>query len=56
MICVDASVAAKWILPEEHSARALALVTTAARAGEAIVAPPLMPFEIANILRRRIVR
>lgn len=56
MIAVDASVAAKWILPEEHSERALALVTTAAQTARAIVAPPLLPFEVANILRQRMIR
>ena len=56
MIVVDASVAAKWILPEEHSGRALALVVDAAEAGQAIVAPPLLQFEVANILRQRMVR
>lgn len=54
MICVDASVAAKWILEEEDWAReAEALLGATLRAGEPIVAPPLLPFEITNILRRR---
>jgi len=56
MIVVDASVAAKWVLPELHSDRALALVTSCMRTGQAITAPPLLPFEIANILRQRMVR
>lgn len=53
MICVDASVAAKWILPEEHSEQADALYTASIRAGEPVVAPPLLPVEVTNILRQR---
>lgn len=56
MICVDASVAAKWILSEEHSERALALYAESVQVGEPVVAPALLPFEIANILRLRMVR
>jgi predicted nucleic acid-binding protein len=54
MICVDASVAAKWILEEEDWAQqAEALLGATLRAGEPIVAPPLLPYEITNILRQR---
>jgi predicted nucleic acid-binding protein len=54
MICVDASVAAKWRLEEEDwSQQAGALLGATLRAGEPIVAPPLLPFEITNILRQR---
>ncbi len=56
MIVVDASVAAKWVLPEQHSERALAFVTSCMQTGQAVIAPPLLPFEIANILRQRMVR
>lgn len=56
MICVDASVAVKWILVEEHSEAALALSATAAEAGEAIVAPQLLLFEVTNVLRQRMRR
>ena len=56
MICVDASVAAKWVLVEDHSALALALLTWAKRTAATIVAPPLLPFEVANIVRKRMVR
>ncbi len=56
MIAVDASVAAKWILNEEHSDRASALYATAARDGEPLVAPPLLPIEVTNILRQRMRR
>lgn len=54
MICVDASLAAKWILEEEGSDRARALYGATLRAGEAIVAPPLLAIEVTNILRQRL--
>lgn len=53
MICVDASLAAKWIPAEADSDRARALYRATLRAGEPIVAPPLLPIEATNILRRR---
>jgi predicted nucleic acid-binding protein len=56
MICADASVAVKWVLPEEYSDRALALYTASIAAAEPIVAPALLPIEVANILRQRMVR
>jgi len=56
VICVDASVAAKWVLLEQHSGLALALLASARRTGEQIIAPRLLPFEVANIVRKRMVR
>jgi predicted nucleic acid-binding protein len=53
VICADASVGIKWILDEERSDRARALNSTAIRTGEIIVAPPLLPIEVTNILRQR---
>ena len=52
MIAVDANVAAKWGLPEEHSDRARALVMAAVRSDERLVAPPLLRFELTNIVRK----
>jgi len=54
VICADASVAAKWILPEEQSVEARSLYRATLGAGERIVAPPLLPIEVTNILRRRV--
>ena len=54
MICVDASVAIKWVLVEEYSEEALALSAAAVQRGEAVVAPQLLLFEITNVLRQRI--
>lgn len=56
MICVDASVAVKWIIDEEFSGQALALVRRADRAAERIVAPALMPFEVGTIIRKQMRR
>jgi predicted nucleic acid-binding protein len=53
VICADASVAVKWILDEERSDRAIALYEATAKANQPIVAPPLLPLEITNILRQR---
>jgi predicted nucleic acid-binding protein len=52
MICVDASVAVKWVLDEESSSEALALYHVATTSREAVVAPPLLPIEVSNILFR----
>jgi predicted nucleic acid-binding protein len=53
VICVDASVAIKWLLNEERSDRAIVLYEATAKANQPIVAPPLLPLEITNILRQR---
>jgi predicted nucleic acid-binding protein len=53
VICADASVAVKWILDEERSDQAIALYEATAKANQPIVAPPLLPLEITNILRQR---
>jgi predicted nucleic acid-binding protein len=56
VICVDATVAAKWLLPEEYSQEALDLVGATVRAGERILGPQLLPVEITNIIRQRMRR
>lgn len=53
MICVDSSVAVKWLLREQHFQKARALLRYQLEQQEGIVAPPLLPIEIANILRQR---
>jgi len=53
MICVDASIAIKWLLKEERSDRAVALYDATATANQPIVAPALLPLEVTNILRQR---
>ncbi len=56
MICVDASLAAKWIIAEEYSDRALALLATWIADGERICAPSFLTIEVTNIIRRRMLR
>lgn len=56
MICVDASVAAKWFFVEEHSPEARALPRTALQTTEPIIAPPLLLSEVANIIHQRLRR
>jgi predicted nucleic acid-binding protein len=57
MICVDASVAAKWIFPEEpFAAQAEGLYQDSVAASQRIVAPPLLPIEITNLIRQRMRR
>jgi predicted nucleic acid-binding protein len=56
VICVDASVAAKWFFEEEHSTLANGLLQRAFETGESIIAPPLLPSEFTNILRQRMRR
>ena len=56
MICVDACVAVKWILEEHFSEQAEALLVACIQAGHRVVAPPLLPIEVTNILRQRMRR
>jgi predicted nucleic acid-binding protein len=56
VISFDASVAAKLVLSETHSDKAVAPFTLALRLGDFVVAPTLRRFEIANIVRKRMVR
>ena len=53
VICVDTSVAAKWVLEEPDSDLATSLYTDAIDADQAIYATPLIRFEVANVIRRR---
>lgn len=56
MICVDASLAAKWLFDEEYYQQARALYRDFSAAAERIVAPPLLPIEVTNIVRQRMRR
>lgn len=49
---VDASVALKWIIPEEHSDDARRLLA----GPHDLVSPPLISLEIANVLLKRVRR
>ena len=56
MIVLDASVAVKLVFPEQHSDRALALLNATIQTGDTVLAPPLLPFEVANAIRQRMIR
>lgn len=53
---VDASLAVKWLIEEEDSDKATALVRLWDDEHIQPAAPHLMPFEVANVLHRRVVR
>ena len=55
-VVVDASVAFKWLVEEEHSDKATALVRHWDDEGSRLAAPQLMSFEVANALHRRVAR
>lgn len=56
MICVDASVVAKWLVEEERSEQAESLLADAAANGRRLIAPHLLPFEVTNVIRRYMLR
>ena len=53
-VVVDASVAFKWLVREEHTDKALAILRVWDSQDIRPSAPYLMPFEVANALHRRI--
>ncbi len=57
MICVDASIAVKWLFPEEtHSDLALALLTAQLTRVQPVIAPPILWSEVTNVVRQRMRR
>lgn len=56
VVVVDASVAVKWLVREEHTDKALAIRNAWQDAQVAPVAPYLLPFEVANALHRKVSR
>lgn len=57
MICVDASLAIKWVLTDEDRAdTALALLRAQIASSQEVIAPPLLYSEATNILRKRVRR
>ena len=55
-VVVDASVAFKWLVEEEHSDKATALARLWDDDGSRLAAPQLLSFEVANALHRRVAR
>ncbi len=55
-LVIDASVAAKWIFEEPDSDRARVLQRDAGRRGLELVAPEILPAEVANVIWKRVLR
>ena len=55
-VVVDASLAVKWLVEEEDSDKAHAVLQSWDSRDITRIAPYLMPFEVANALHRRVVR
>ena len=55
-VVVDASLAAKWLVEEDDSDKAHAVLQSWVSQGISRIAPHLMPFEVANALHRRVLR
>ena len=55
-VVVDASLAVKWLVDEEDSDKAHAVLESWVAQDVTRIAPYLMPFEVANALHRRVVR
>ena len=55
-VVVDASVALRWVLPEEGTEDALRLWDRWQRAAERVVAPPIFRSEVTNVLHVKVRR
>jgi predicted nucleic acid-binding protein len=53
MICLDASIVVKLVLNEEWSDQAKSLYRAALSSQTMLVAPPLLPIEVTNIIRKQ---
>ena len=56
LVVVDASLAVKWLVEEEDSDKAHAVLQSWVTQDVSRLAPYLLPFEVANALHRRVVR
>ncbi len=55
-VVVDASLALKWLVGEEDSEKATALLRSWGRGGRQLVAPHLLAAEVTNALHRKVVQ
>ena len=55
-VCIDASVAVKWVIPEEDSELAQRLYEHSLAESDTVIAPPHMPVEVLNAIRKRVSR
>lgn len=56
MICVDASLVVKWLVPEEGSDAAMALFHVWRKNREILIAPSLIDYEVGTVLRQKVLR
>ena len=56
MICIDANVGVKWVIPESDSSLALSLFREQRNSGERIIAPHFMASEVTNAIWRKVAR
>jgi predicted nucleic acid-binding protein len=56
LICVDASLTLKLVLPEPDSATARRLWQSWAESEVALIAPPLWRYEVTSVIRNRVYR
>ncbi len=56
LVVVDASLAVKWLVREEHTDQALAILRAWHDDEVTLAAPYLLAFEVANSLHRKVVR
>lgn len=55
-ICIDASLAVKWVLAEEYSERALAFLQNCINSDTKFVAPSHIRFEVTSVIRNHVYR
>ncbi len=55
-VCVDASLALKWVLPEVYTGRAQELLRDWITKGLNVIAPTLFIFEVISALRNKVHR
>lgn len=55
-VVVDASLAVKWVVREEHTGEALSLLDLWYRRGEQVFAPPIFRAEVTNVLHQKVRR
>lgn len=53
VVCIDACVAVKWVVPEEDSDRAQALFERIMADGDTMIAPGHMPVEVLNAIWKK---
>jgi predicted nucleic acid-binding protein len=56
LVCVDANVIVKLVVPETYREQALRLWQTWAERSVRIVAPRLLQYEVTNVLRKKVAR